>query len=42
MAGHTELRAADKDGKQFSVSHTETDSPILPAANLRELQAIDP
>ncbi len=42
MAEHTALHATDKDGKQFSVSHTETDSPILPAANLRELKAIDP
>ena len=40
--GHTNLKATSKDGGEVSVSHTTTDSPILPAANLAQLQAIDP
>lgn len=38
----TVLQAGNKDGEHLSVQHTQTDSPILPAANLRELQSIDP
>lgn len=41
-SGHTNVRATDRDGQQLSVSHTTTDSPILPAANLEQLNRIDP
>lgn len=41
--GHTNLQATtDSAGTKLSVQHTSTDSPILPAANLRDLQLIDP
>jgi uncharacterized membrane protein len=40
--GQTKVHATDKDGGQLSVSHTTTDSPLLPAANLEQLQRIDP
>lgn len=40
--GHTRVQATNRDGGQLSVSHTTTDSPILPAANLQQLQQIDP
>lgn len=39
---HTNLQATNSDGHTVSVQHTQTDSPILPAANLAELQRIDP
>jgi len=41
-SNHTNLQASNKDGHLVSVQHTSTDSPILPAENLRQLQAIDP
>jgi hypothetical protein len=41
MANHTVLQAENKEGEHLSVQHTSTDSPILPAANMRELQEID-
>jgi hypothetical protein len=40
--GHTNLQATDASGTKLSLQHTSTDSPILPAANLKELQLIDP
>jgi hypothetical protein len=40
--GHTKVQATNPDGHQLSVSHTTTDSPILPAGNLQQLQQIDP
>ncbi|MDP1871701.1 MAG: hypothetical protein Q8K61_08740 [Gallionella sp.] len=40
--GHTNLQATDANGGRLSVQHTSTDSPILPAANLRDLQQINP
>ena len=39
---HTNARVTNPDGGELSVSHTTTDSPILPAANLKQLQEIDP
>lgn len=42
MSGHTKVQAVSKDGEQFTVQHTESDSPILPAPNLEHLQRIDP
>lgn len=39
---HTRVQATNPDGGQLSVSRTTTDSPILPAANLQQLQQIDP
>ncbi|MBX9899405.1 MAG: hypothetical protein K2Y28_01360 [Burkholderiaceae bacterium] len=44
MAGnsHTNLRAVNGEGHQVSLQHTSTDSPILPAENLKQLYAIDP
>ena len=39
---HTNLQASDPSGHRLSVSETTTDSPILPAANLQQLQQIDP
>jgi|SRR5471030_901668 len=39
---HTNLQAVNKDGQTVSFHHTSTDSPILPAANLAQLQQIDP
>ena len=41
MANHTVLQAGNKEGEHLSVQHTSTDSPVLPAANIRELQEID-
>jgi hypothetical protein len=38
----TSLQATDKDGQTVSVQHTQTDSPILPAANLKALAEIRP
>ena len=38
---HTNLQATDDEGRKLSVQQT-TDSPILPAANLQQLHAIDP
>lgn len=32
----------NKDGHQLSLNHTSTDSPLLPAENLRQLKEIDP
>ena len=40
--GHTKVQATNPDGRQLSVSHTTSDSPILPAVNLQQLQQIDP
>lgn len=43
MAAHTSVQAhTNEDGKKFSLHHTSTDSPILPAENLRQLQQISP
>ncbi len=42
MGNQTVVQAGNKEGEHLSVQHTSTDSPILPAVNLRELQAIDP
>jgi len=39
---NTDLRATQPDGNELSVRHTTTDSPLLPAANLQQLQQIDP
>lgn len=39
---HTNLQGANSDGRTFTVQHTSTDSPILPAANLAQLKEIDP
>lgn len=39
---HTKVHATNPDGGQLSVSRTTTDSPILPAVNLQQLQQIDP
>jgi hypothetical protein len=41
-SNHTSVQAHSKEGDQFNLQHTITDSPILPAENLRQLQAIDP
>lgn len=41
-SNHTNLQASGPQGQQLSVQHTSTDSPILPAANLLQLQQIDP
>ena len=41
-SNHTNLQASGPQGQQLSVQHTSTDSPILPAANLQQLQQIDP
>ena len=38
----TRVHATNPDGGQLSVSRTTTDSPILPAGNLQQLQQIDP
>jgi len=38
----TNVRKIDPDGGTFHVQHTSTDSPILPAANLAQLNEIDP
>lgn len=38
----TNVKKVDADGGQFHVQHTTTDSPILPAANLAQLNEIDP
>lgn len=40
MGNHTQVRASE-DGT-VDLSHTTTDSPILPAVNLQQLQQIDP
>lgn len=42
VSNHTNVRATNPNGQQLSVQHTTTDSPILPAGNLQQLQAIDP
>jgi hypothetical protein len=42
MGNHTVVQAGNKEGEHLSVQHTSTDSPLLPAANIRELQSIDP
>lgn len=39
---HTNVHATNSQGHQLSINHTSTDSPILPAANLQQLQQIDP
>jgi hypothetical protein len=39
---HTNLQAVDSQGQHVSLNHTSTDSPLLPVANLQQLQAIDP
>ena len=39
---HTNLQASDASGHKLSVSETTTDSPILPVANLQQLQQLDP
>jgi len=41
MGRHTVAKASTREG-ELSLTKTDTDSPILPAAQLRELQAIDP
>ena len=40
--GQTKLDATHPNGHSLSISHTRTDSPVLPAANLQQLQQIDP
>lgn len=42
MGNHTVVQAGNKEGEHLSVQHTSTDSPILPAENIRQLQNIDP
>lgn len=42
MGNHTVVQTGNKEGEHLSVQHTSTDSPLLPAANIRELQSIDP
>lgn len=42
MAAQTNVHARSSDGHHLQVQHTSTDSPILPAENLRQLQQIDP
>ena len=39
---HTSVQTHSKTGHQVKLQHTTTDSPILPAENLRQLSAIDP
>jgi hypothetical protein len=41
-SNHTSVQARNRDGNHLNLQHTSTDSPILPAENLRQLQAIDP
>ncbi|MFZ6690254.1 hypothetical protein [Undibacterium sp. SXout20W] len=41
-SNHTNVQAQSKEGHQLNLQHTSTDSPILPAENLRQLQEIDP
>jgi len=41
-SNHTNLQAQNKDGQNLSFQHTTTDSPLLPAENLRQLHAINP
>jgi hypothetical protein len=38
----TKLQATHPDGRQVNVSETTTESPILPVAQLEQLQKIDP
>lgn len=38
----TKLQATHPDGRQLHLSETTSDSPILPVAQLAELQKIDP
>lgn len=38
----TSLHAVNDQGQHFSLQHTTTDSPLLPAANLEHLKQIDP
>ena len=40
-SNHTSVKAQDSTGGQFHVLHTSTDTPILPAENLRQLAEID-
>jgi hypothetical protein len=42
MGNHTNIHATNRNGGQVSLSHTSSDSPILPAPNLEHLQKIDP
>ena len=39
---HTSVQAVNQQGEHVSIQQTSTDSPILPAANLQQLQQIDP
>jgi multisubunit Na+/H+ antiporter MnhB subunit len=39
---HTSVQATNQQGEHVSIQQTSTDSPILPAANLQQLQQIDP
>lgn len=39
---HTTAQATSPDGQHVVVQQTATDSPLLPAANLRQLAEIDP
>lgn len=39
---HTNLQATNSEGGLVTVQQTATDSPLLPAANLQQLAAIDP
>ncbi|HJV73132.1 MAG TPA: hypothetical protein VJ654_02835 [Noviherbaspirillum sp.] len=39
---HTRLHAVNSDGQQVSFLHTNTDSPILPTADLIRLHELDP
>lgn len=42
MAAHTSVQARHNDGHQVSLQHTSTDSPILPAENLKVLFDLSP
>ena len=41
MGRHRAVRARTREG-ELALTDTDTDSPLLPAVQLRELQAIDP
>lgn len=42
MGNHTQVSAVSSEGDQIHVNQTTTDSPILPAENIRALAEIDP
>lgn len=42
MANRTLLRTVSNEGGTLDLQHTSTDSPILPAGNLEQLNQIDP